>query len=62
MIATILPLYDEAEGTEGMADVVGVQIAQTQEISDLADLIENLLQAETPLYGSEALSRPLQRS
>ena len=59
VIATILPLYDEAEGTEGMADVVGVQIAQTQEISDLADLIENLLQAETPLYGSEALSKAL---
>lgn len=59
VIAGILPLYDEAEETEGMADVVGVQIAQTQEISDLADLLETLLQTEPPLYGSEALSNVL---
>lgn len=59
VIAGILPLYDEAEETEGLADAVGVQIAQTQEISDLADLIENLLQAEPALYGSQALSNAL---
>lgn len=59
VIAGILPLYDEAEGTEGLADAVGVQIAQTQEISDLADLIEDLLQAEPSLYGSQTLSNAL---
>lgn len=59
VIADILPLYDEAEETEGLADAVGVQIAQTQEISDLADLIENLLQVEPALYGSQSLSNAL---
>ena len=59
VIAGILPLYNEAEETEGLADAVGVQIAQTREISDLADLIENLLQAEPALYGSQSLSNAL---
>ena len=59
VIATILPLYDQAENSDELADFVGVQIAQTEEIDTLSDILENLLQAEPALYGSEALSATL---
>ena len=59
VIATILPLYDLAENSEELADFVGVQIAQTEEIDTLSDILESLLQAEPALYGSEALSNTL---
>ena len=59
MIATILPLYDLAENSDELADFVGVQIAQTEEIDTLSDILESLLQAEPALYGSEALSNTL---
>lgn len=59
VIATILPLYDLAENSDELADFVGVQIAQTEEIDTLSDILESLLQAEPALYGSEALSNTL---
>lgn len=59
VIATILPLYDLAENSDELADFVGVQIAQTEEINTLSDILEALLQAEPALYGSEALSNTL---
>ena len=59
VIATILPLYDQAENSDELADFVGVQIAQTEEIDTLSDILENLLEAEPALYGSEALSATL---
>lgn len=59
VIATILPLYDQAENSDELADFVGVQIAQTEEINTLSDILENLLEAEPALYGSEALSATL---
>ena len=59
VIATILPLYDLAENSDELADFVGVQIAQTEEINTLSDILETLLQAEPALYGSEALSNTL---
>ena len=59
VIASILPLYDLAENSDELADFVGVQIAQTEEINTLSDILENLLQAEPALYGSEALSNAL---
>ena len=59
VIATILPLYDLAENSDELADFVGVQIAQTEEIDTLSDILETLLQAEPALYGSEALSNTL---
>lgn len=59
VIATILPLYDLAENSDELADFVGVQIAQTEEINTLSDILEDLLQAEPALYGSEALSNTL---
>ena len=59
VIATILPLYDQAENSDELADFVGVRIAQTEEINTLSDILENLLEAEPALYGSEALSATL---
>ena len=59
VIAAILPLYDLAENSDELADFVGVQIAQTEEINTLSDILENLLEAEPALYGSEALSATL---